>query len=364
MAVINHPLGDKANAYIPYIDEKYNTTTPSASITYPLPAKISVYNMVKGEVTKVDKDETLGNFLIIKSSDWNYCKKTNQPLYITYCHLSKIDKKEGDEVQTGELIATSGESGSLAEGGVLTIFFSEQDNIPKISSIDVSNYKEPDELKLLSLKKKEKNGEMTELKAENLKQYIHKIFGQEPIQKTIAVDLNGENVPLIVAIAAQEINWGGNNPTLSRVAKTEAVCRIIRNRSYKLAYSLTDAAMGLVPDTPYDTMVENFTGSMNQTLGQNMVGVYGTAGKGIRFYDFVTYIVSGGDYGLPEAYLNSISKAYNKNDLYAVTGFMSSARANNYKSSIIAEWDDFACMNWNYFPSNSSKTVNNIPPVR
>lgn len=365
MAVIKHPLGEKANAYKAFVLEKYEATS-NAVISFETEEKIPVFAMVNGTISKIKEDEELGKTVTLESSEWNYSKKTNTPLYLTYCHLNGIGVKEGDPVVAGAQLAFTGKSGSLAEKSILTLFFAEKEKTEQTKSIDVSGYKQPDGLELKNLMLMKKDGKQDTLKKENLKQYVHKIFAQDAklTQSASTTDLSNENVSLLVAIVAQERNWGSNDPSLSIIAKSESVCRIIRNRAYKTNSSFVEVALDMIPDEPYNTDPSNFTGSMEQKVTKDYTGVYGTVTAGTTFYDFVSQVISGIDFGLPEACLNSKGISYDAAELYATTGFMVSSRAANYPNSIVVEWDNWACMDWDFYPSNSANTVNSAPPVR
>jgi hypothetical protein len=90
--------------------------------------------------------------------------------------------------------------------------------------------------------------------------------------------------------------WGANadNCNLSTVAKTEAVCRTIRNRAYASNISLADAAGGLGPNTPYNEDVSAF--SIHNNYKANIDGLI------ITFRDFIDTVCRGGDFFLVERY--------------------------------------------------------------
>lgn len=360
MAKLIHPFGELGLSTVPFIDNKYGTNSPSESITFSIKENTTVYAMINSVVTKVTDDKELGKIIILKSSDWNYSKKNNnKPLYQTYCHLNSGSVKEGEEVKSGQEIGKTGKTGILASTGTFTIFFSESDSVPKIKSINIENYSSPEGLDFNNLTVKNKDGLTETLAKNNLKQYVHKIFGQTPQlnKQTITADLSGEDIKLIAAIVAQENGWGQNNPDPITLAKSETVCRVIRNRSYKIASTLTHAAMGLLPDKPYDTMVDNFSASLAYEAN--------IRGQKMNFLTFVTNIVGGIDYDYIED-VAVLRGSYKKEDLYGITGFMTTNRANAYPSSIVATWDnnEYACMNWNFFPSNSKNIVNDVMPTR
>lgn len=359
MSKLIHPLGTIGGTISPFIDNKYNTTEPSANISFLVSENNLAYAMVDSEITEVKEDTELGKIIILKSSEWNYSKKNNNsPLYQTYCHLNAVDVKKGDTVKAGDTLGKTGKTGSLASSSCLTIFFSEGATSPKIKTINVSKYASPEKLVFTDLSIKEIDGTSKVLDKNSLQEYIHKIFGQNPKMntQTITTDLSGEDVKLIAAIVVQENGWGQNDPSEITIAKTEAVCRVIRNRSYKIASTLTHVAMDLQPDQPYNTMVDEFSTSLSYTAN--------IRGTKMDFLTFVTNIVGGIDYKYIEQVAN-LRSGYQYADLYGITGFMTTNRANAYPSSIVATWDndEYACMNWKFFPSNSNNIVNDVMPI-
>lgn len=61
----------------------------------------SVFSMFPGNVVEIGENSVSGKYLIIGTSG----------LQISYCHLSKINVKEGEFVDAGSIIAVSGNSG-------------------------------------------------------------------------------------------------------------------------------------------------------------------------------------------------------------------------------------------------------------
>ena len=74
----------------------------------------------------------------------------------------------------------NGKTGSLASSSCLTIFFSEGAASPKIKTINVSKYANPEKLVFTDLSIKEIDGTSKVLDKNSLQEYIHKIFAQTP----------------------------------------------------------------------------------------------------------------------------------------------------------------------------------------
>lgn len=360
MSKLIHPLGTIGGTISPFIDNKYNTTEPSANISFLVSENNLAYAMVDSEITEVKEDTELGKIIILKSSVWNYSKKNNNsPLYQTYCHLNAVDVKKGDLVKAGDTLGKTGKTGSLASSSCLTIFFSEDATSPKIKTINVSKYASPEKLVFTDLSIKEIDGTSKVLDKNSLQEYIHKIFAQTPestsyATTTVTKDLTGEDTTIIASVVAQENNWGGNYPDVPHLAKSEAVCRVIRNRSYRVAESLTDAALSIA-DKQYDVSNNSYEAQFNHVAKIN--------GQEIRFFDFVINVVSGTDYNFIER-MGGLQPNYKEEELYGITGFMTTSQAQNFPGSIVAIWDDFACLNWKFYPPTASRIVNTEMPRR
>jgi septal ring factor EnvC (AmiA/AmiB activator) len=93
----------------PYKNRKYNTTNFRSGIDIKAEKGEPIRSVFKGRVLFADWFKGYGNMIIVDHSN-NY--------YTIYAHLEETFKSKGDAVQTGEVIATVGDTGSL-EGAKL-----------------------------------------------------------------------------------------------------------------------------------------------------------------------------------------------------------------------------------------------------
>ena len=90
--------------YGPYKNPKYNITNFRSGIDFKADSGEPVQAVYRGKVLYSSWFNNYGNMIIIDHGK-NY--------YTVYAHLEEIFKSEGDDVETGEVIATVGDTGSL-----------------------------------------------------------------------------------------------------------------------------------------------------------------------------------------------------------------------------------------------------------
>ena len=79
---------------------KYNKTyMPNKGVTYVLDAEFEVVSVLDGKVADVQKDEMVGNIVVIEHEN---------DITTTYESLSEVKVKKGDVVRQGQVIGTSG----------------------------------------------------------------------------------------------------------------------------------------------------------------------------------------------------------------------------------------------------------------
>ncbi len=91
--------------YGPYKDPKYNITNFRSGVDIKADNGEPVRSVFKGKVLYSSWFKTYGNMIIIDHGK-NY--------YTVYAHLEEAFKAEGDDVETGEVIATVGDTGSMS----------------------------------------------------------------------------------------------------------------------------------------------------------------------------------------------------------------------------------------------------------
>ncbi len=96
--------GKIISLYGPYINPKYNITNFRSGIDIEADNGEPVRSVFKGMVIFSSWFKTYGNMIIIDHGK-NY--------YTVYAHLEEAFKAKGDEVETGEVIATVGDTGSM-----------------------------------------------------------------------------------------------------------------------------------------------------------------------------------------------------------------------------------------------------------
>ncbi len=103
--LLNHPVNGKIiSLYGPYKNPKYNITNFRSGIDIRADIGEPVRSVYKGKVLYSSWFKTYGNMIIIDHGK-NY--------YTVYAHLEEIFKAKGDDVETGEVIATVGDTGSM-----------------------------------------------------------------------------------------------------------------------------------------------------------------------------------------------------------------------------------------------------------
>jgi septal ring factor EnvC (AmiA/AmiB activator) len=96
--------GKIISLYGPYQNPKYNTTNFRSGIEIKADNGEPVQSVFRGQVLYSSWFKTYGNMIIIDHGK-NY--------YTVYAHLEEAFKAKGDAVETGEVIATAGDSGSM-----------------------------------------------------------------------------------------------------------------------------------------------------------------------------------------------------------------------------------------------------------
>ena len=90
-----------------------NTYMPNTGILYTSEEQFDVLSTLDGKVTKIDKDELLGNYIEI----------THTPsLVITYYSIDNIKVNVNDEVKQGEVIGTSGKNNISSTSDNMMLF--------------------------------------------------------------------------------------------------------------------------------------------------------------------------------------------------------------------------------------------------
>ena len=90
-----------------------NTYMPNTGILYSNEELFDIYATLEGTVTKVDKEELLGNYVEITHSS---------SLVITYYSIDNIKVKEGQVVKQGDIIATSGANNISSDSNNMLLF--------------------------------------------------------------------------------------------------------------------------------------------------------------------------------------------------------------------------------------------------
>ena len=357
MGKIIHPLGKKGGTLTPFVD---GTASNEANINFYVVGNMEVYAIVDGTIVDIDEKDKLGNTITIKTNSFNY--NNNENLYLTYCRLGEVLVNKGDKINAGSVIAkTIGTN--YKTSNIITIFFSEVNNYTQITSIPITNRRT--DINYIDLKKITNNGEEI-IKSDNLQYYIRLIFFfflELSIASSFVAKISESDLDYLVAIVAQERSWSewgtdinSSAYSLSSVAKTEAVCRTIRNRAYAFDTTLVHAAGGLKPEQPYDETVSNFSAHNKYIASIN--------GKIITFREFVKTVCSGGDFLLIEQIVEQYNGLVNNHslaDLYSITGFCGGDQVYSYRGSNVAEWDKFCCRDWNWFTNGASDKT---PPMR
>jgi len=103
--LLNRPVNGRIiSLYGPYKNSKYNITNFRSGIDIEADIGEPVRSVYKGKVLYSSWFKTYGNMIIIDHGK-NY--------YTVYAHLEEIFKAKGDDVETGEVIATAGDTGSM-----------------------------------------------------------------------------------------------------------------------------------------------------------------------------------------------------------------------------------------------------------
>lgn len=90
-----------------------NTYMPNTGILYSDEEKFDVYATLEGTVTKVGKEELLGNYIEITHSS---------SLVINYYSIENVSVTEGQVVKQGDIIATSGSNKISAASNNMLLF--------------------------------------------------------------------------------------------------------------------------------------------------------------------------------------------------------------------------------------------------
>jgi len=96
--------GRIASLYGPYKNPKYNITNFRSGIDIEADTGEPVRSVFKGKVLYSSWFKTYGNMIIIDHG---------KSYYTVYAHLEEAFKAKGDDVETGEVIATVGDTGSM-----------------------------------------------------------------------------------------------------------------------------------------------------------------------------------------------------------------------------------------------------------
>lgn len=101
--------GSIVSLFGPYKNQKYNITNFRSGIDIKAEKGEPIRSVFRGRILYSDWFKGYGNMIIIDHGK-NY--------YTVYAHLEEIFKSKGDEVETGEVIATVGDTGSLEGAGL------------------------------------------------------------------------------------------------------------------------------------------------------------------------------------------------------------------------------------------------------
>ena len=82
-----------------------------SGIDYPGTKKEDVYNQIDGIVENIIYDEKYFGTQCIMYSNPKFAGDVNDKLYHSYCHLSEVDVKEGQFLESGKIIGKMGNSG-------------------------------------------------------------------------------------------------------------------------------------------------------------------------------------------------------------------------------------------------------------
>ena len=96
--------GKITSLYGPYKNPKYNITNFRSGIDIKADNGEPVRSVFKGKVLYSSWFKTYGNMIIIDHG---------KNFYTVYAHLEEVFKAKGDDVETGEVIATVGDTGSM-----------------------------------------------------------------------------------------------------------------------------------------------------------------------------------------------------------------------------------------------------------
>ena len=103
--LLNMPVKGKIiNLFGPYQDTRFNVTVFRSGIDIKTRSGSAIQAVYTGRVLYADWFKGYGNMMIIDHGG-NY--------YTVYAHLQKMLKSKGDRVNTGEDIATAGDTGSI-----------------------------------------------------------------------------------------------------------------------------------------------------------------------------------------------------------------------------------------------------------
>jgi len=79
----------------------YHRKMPHNGMDFGVPVGTKVYAMMEGVVRRVGYDNRSGNYIVIDHGDYS----------VSYCHLSKVLVKKGEQVRAGQVTSLSGDTG-------------------------------------------------------------------------------------------------------------------------------------------------------------------------------------------------------------------------------------------------------------
>ncbi len=118
-AVRNSPLNVNAPITSNYLDNTrpVGASNPHGGLDYGIPTGTNIYATASGTVVRANWSRSYGNLVIIDhgpAPDGN-----GQRIYSLYAHNSRLNVSAGDQINVGDQIATSGNTGSGSHGAHL-----------------------------------------------------------------------------------------------------------------------------------------------------------------------------------------------------------------------------------------------------
>ena len=106
-------MGYRYNLSIININSIRNTYMPNTGILYTSEEQFDVLSTLDGKITKISKDELLGNVVEITHSN---------TLTTTYYSIDNVKVKENQTIKQGEIIGTSGKNNISSTSDNMMLF--------------------------------------------------------------------------------------------------------------------------------------------------------------------------------------------------------------------------------------------------